>query len=770
MSDTALAPPALILPAGRRLPLSLILILVLVLAAIGATAYGHYQSQRHAAGQAAREQIKAIGDLKAAEITRWLGERRGDAEILFASPIGDALEAALADPVAFEARQKALSWIWSLIGNHGYSSVVLLNATGEAVVSVPQIDTPLTDKTWSYINRALYTRQVAFSDIYGDYSDGGIHLDFVVPLRVERDGAELAVGALLLRIDPRKFLFPLLQTWPTSSATGETMLVRREGDEVVYLNPPRHYQGGPLSLRHPLSGLHLLSVRALRGEQGEIDGLDYRGVEVLAAVRDIDNSPWHLVAKVDRREVEAPIWDNALKTAAIMSLLMLVALLLAWIVWRRQDEAAWRKMNEVLETQVRERTAQLLESQSRLEQQVRACQVAEAALGDSEERMRFALEAARMGVWEWDLKTQAFRFSPELEQWHGFAAGAFGGTYRHYLDSIHPEDREAVDEALNRAVREETDYDAQYRVVWPDGSCHWLEAKGRTRHDAQGRPLLMIGLCRDITERRRAEELVQEQQEQLAHMGRLSVAGEMAAILAHELRQPLAVIVNWAQMCQCLVQADTRRGSEISEALRQIVAQGQKAGEIIGRLRDFTRKTAAQRTAVDVNALIREVAVLANVDARRRGILLRFELAGGLPVVQADPVQIQQVLMNLIRNGIDALAEVEAQRRELVVRTTAAADGAIEVAVADRGPGLDDQMAERLFQPFYTTKASGTGLGLSISKSIVEAHGGTIWATPNSGHGVTFHFTVPGSAEEEDREAVPLAVQPLAQAAGGRGS
>lgn len=734
----------------RHPPRSLVLGLALTVVAIAALGYGYYRHQGQAAEQAAHAQIAAIGNLKADEIGRWLKERQGIANTLLASPLGMALSAALNDPGALEERDQALAWIWSLIGNYDYSAVVLLDADGRAVLSVPAVDMVLEPSTLAFVRRALSSARVVFSDLYDDH----VYLiDSIVPLLAERDGDKRAIGAVLLRIDPQRFLFPLLKTWPTPSASGETVLVRRENSDIVYLNPLRHGPQTPLELRLPLDRPGLPAALALRGEQGEISGLDYRGVEVLAAVRRIAESPWYLVAKIDRAEIEAPVRAEAVRIGAVMGLLMLLACLAAWALWRRQIETAWRGLNRLLEQRVRERTAALLHSRQQLERQVAACQSAEAALVESEQRMRFALEAARMGVWEWDLLTDRCHWSTDVEQIHGLAPGTFAGTFRAYLHCLQPQDRERVQQALARAARHGGECDLQYRALWPDGTLHWIEAKGRTRCEASGRAVHMTGLCRDITQRKQTEELAQHLQTELEHMDRLSVAGQMVAVLAHELRQPLTIIHNSVQAAQFLLEAG--RIAEATQSLKPALSQVANAGDIINRLRDFTRKSTPRSTAVDLNALIGEIATLVDIDARRRRVTLELDLHPDLPRVQADPVQIQQVLMNLMRNALDALDAAPRGERLLRVATAPAGGHGVAVVVADTGPGLAPEAAERLFQPFYTTKDSGTGLGLSISKSIVEAHGGRIWVTANPGGGAAFHFTLADEQAECDSTGEP---------------
>jgi C4-dicarboxylate-specific signal transduction histidine kinase len=219
--------------------------------------------------------------------------------------------------------------------------------------------------------------------------------------------------------------------------------------------------------------------------------------------------------------------------------------------------------------------------------------------------------------------------------------------------------------------------------------------------------------------------------------------GEMAAGLAHEINQPLAAIANYAQASQRFLKSPRRNDADVLEALEQINAQALRAGEVIRRLRNFVKNREVKREPVECNRLLDDLRTLAETDARLHNVRLRIEAAPNLPPLLADPIQLQQVVLNLVRNAIDAMAEAPEERREVVLSTHLRPEGYIEVIVSDRGAGLAPGAAEQLFHPFFTTKPTGTGLGLAISRSIVRAHGGRLWHTPNPASGAQFHFTLP---------------------------
>src|SRR5690606_12331940 len=224
---------------------------------------------------------------------------------------------------------------------------------------------------------------------------------------------------------------------------------------------------------------------------------------------------------------------------------------------------------------------------------------------------------------------------------------------------------------------------------------------------------------------------------------RISTMGEMAAGIAHEVNQPLAAIATYAQACQRLISTGDYSSEEMAEALAHIGAQALRAGEVIRRLRTFVKNRELRRELIEANRLLEDILTLAQTDARHNGVQIVVETASESPLVQADAVQIQQVILNLVRNSIDAMQGVPESRRQLTLRTRIDAEGDGECMVADRGAGIDPAVAAELFNPFFTTKPGGMGLGLSISRSIIRAHGGKLWCSPNPGGGARFFFTLP---------------------------
>jgi two-component system, LuxR family, sensor kinase FixL len=252
---------------------------------------------------------------------------------------------------------------------------------------------------------------------------------------------------------------------------------------------------------------------------------------------------------------------------------------------------------------------------------------------------------------------------------------------------------------------------------------------------------LFTGFVRDLTEHQHAEKRLQDLQSELLHVSRFSAMGQMSSTLAHELNQPLTAITNYVKACRRMMDAsDSKPSPKILETMDKAVAQAVRAGQIIRRMRDFIEKGQTDRTAEGINKVVEEASALALVGAKQENIRVNFQLAPESPPVWIDKIQIQQVVLNLVRNAMEAL--IHSPVRDLTIGTAASFDDMVEVTVSDTGPGLAPVVVANLFQPFVTTKPKGMGLGLSICRSIIDAHGGRLWASANPNGGITFHFTV----------------------------
>ncbi len=372
---------------------------------------------------------------------------------------------------------------------------------------------------------------------------------------------------------------------------------------------------------------------------------------------------------------------------------------------------------------------------------------AEEQVRRSEAELRLAQELANLGNYVVSLDGQsADYFSPQLRRIFGLPPDGPEVTRDDFFERyLHPSDRESVMQAFQRMQEGLDPIDIEYRVRLSGGELRHLHHIAQSVRDADTGHVKHIGTIHDVTDRRRAQDEARQLQERLTHFSRLSTMGEMAAGLAHEINQPLSAIASYAQAGRRLIAMPDSDQEDIIAALEQINVQALRAGEVIRRLRGFVKNRDVTREPVDCGRLVRDLLTLAEPDARLHNLRLRVETDGTLPTVHADPIQLQQVILNLVRNAIDAMTDVEEGRREVVIRTGTTEDGQAEIVVSDCGSGLSAEASENLFNPFFTTKAAGTGLGLAISRSIVRAHGGRLWHTANQDCGAKFHFTLPVS-------------------------
>jgi len=277
---------------------------------------------------------------------------------------------------------------------------------------------------------------------------------------------------------------------------------------------------------------------------------------------------------------------------------------------------------------------------------------------------------------------------------------------------------------------------------------HWYHVKEQAVPWVDGR-VVRLGIATDITGRKKTAEMTRRQEERFAHTARLITMGEMASTLAHELNQPLAAIANYCNGCIARMQAGAV-AEELLPVMQKAANQAERAGKVIARIRAFVKKSEPRRRATPVAVILEEALALIEIDAHRRGIRLSVEIAPGLPDVHADQIMIEQVLLNLARNGLDAMKDTQEEGRVLTVRARAGKGRFVEIAVIDRGHGIDKEDLERLFEPFFTTRDEGMGMGLPICRSIIEFHDGHLTARPGSEGGIIFTFTLP--IEETTRE------------------
>jgi PAS domain S-box-containing protein len=382
-----------------------------------------------------------------------------------------------------------------------------------------------------------------------------------------------------------------------------------------------------------------------------------------------------------------------------------------------------------------------------------AARQAEEALRRSENYLAEAQRLSHTGSWALVPGMREIRYmSEECYRLMGFDSHDGPLRFEVVLQRLHPDDQARIREVVETADREKSNFELDYRVVHPGGEIRDIHAVGHPVLSPSGDLVELVGTVIDITERKRAEEereRLREAQADLARVNRVTTMGELTASLAHEVNQPIGAAVTNASTCLRWLAGDTPNLEEARAAAMRVVTNGRRAAEIIGRVRQLFKKGGTERELLEVNEVVREMIVILQGEAARQNIVATMDLAEDLPQVLGDRVQLQQVMMNLIMNSIDAMKSVDGTR-ELAINSRLVENEEILVSVSDTGVGLPPQQADQIFNAFFTTKLHGTGMGLRISGTIVESHGGRLWAENNAPRGATFHFTLPTKIEAHE--------------------
>jgi PAS domain S-box-containing protein len=417
-----------------------------------------------------------------------------------------------------------------------------------------------------------------------------------------------------------------------------------------------------------------------------------------------------------------------------------VALLASWFSsWRRQIEAALRQARDQLEARVED-------------------------LRRSEAYLAEGQRLSHTGSWACNVSSGEVFWSREMFRILGLDPAENQPNLALVKEMIHPEDRDLFRQTVDRALRERQDFEIDHRIVLSDGSIKYVHRVGHPVLNESGEVREFYGVVADVTqqhearadlekayatlravvvERQQAQEAFSQAQAQLAYVNRVGTMAELTAFVAHEVNQPLAAVVTNANACERWLAGNAPNIEKARAALDRIVKAGMMASKVVARSRGLFQKRGSERRRLDVNEVIRETTDLLRHEVMRQGVSIETELASDLPPVVADRVQLEQVLLNLLMNGLDAIKASSEPSGELHIRSRRENSKEVLITVEDSGVGLNAELVEKVFIPFFTTKGHGLGMGLPISRSIVESHGGRLWAVPNPSRGATFQFTLP---------------------------
>jgi PAS domain S-box-containing protein len=364
---------------------------------------------------------------------------------------------------------------------------------------------------------------------------------------------------------------------------------------------------------------------------------------------------------------------------------------------------------------------------------------------EAQDVFRLAAEASHLGVWHWNEVTNTLTWDAAAREMFGVSADA-NITIDTFYRALHPDDVERVKHTWRWALELRLPYQIEFRTQRPDGTIRWGDARGRGSYDESGKPLSMAGVVFDITDRKEAELAAQRNREDLNHLSRVAAVGELAASIAHEVNQPLSGIISNAGAGRRLLDRGDVELRELQDLFDDIVADGRRAGDVIRGIQSMVKKDVPVRQRVNLNDLVINVARMVNPAAMLQSCEVETLLEPNLPPVEADPIQLQQVLLNLVINSFDAMRDTPLSSRKVVIVTKRNADDAIRASVRDYGVGISKEARDRIFDHFFTTKSQGLGMGLAIVRSIVESHGGTVGGENVEDGGAQFQFVLPVSA------------------------
>jgi PAS domain S-box-containing protein len=687
-------------PAFRRAPIVWFLILALGMYTVASLIEHRMRAEIRA--QALGE-LSSLAQLKVDQISAWRAERLADAAAIAAPPLDAAGLARLArgDPPPSLA-----AWYRAIQQRHLYADVLVISSRGAPLFSTSGAQPSLDPSTVDAAARALAGGHAVLSELHRSARDGRAYVDAAAPIP-----GSGGTAALVLRTDAET-LFPMLQAWPAGGPSVETVLVRRDGDEVLFLNELRHERGAALAKRVPLSLASSVSVQAVSGATGVREGLDYRGVRVLAEIRAVPDSTWHLVAKVDRDEIFAVERHLAWAAWAAMGAFLALGALLAWTWWRG------------------ERQARAAAEQASLDEALRYRAEVLANVHDA------VISTDRQG---------------RITSWNRAAERVYGWTETEALGRRVPDVLQTEHEAGKSAewmiaeVERHGRVELSVRHRHKGGAVVDVDAAIAVRRAADGTPLGYISVNRDVTERRRAETELKRAGERLSVANRMASVGTLAAGVAHEINNPLAYVISNLATASATAASLPEASAELRDALLDAREGAERVRRIVGELRTFSRPEEATSAPVDVRGVLDAAANLARHEIRHRARVVRSY--DEVPPVEANESRLAQAFLNLLVNAAQAIPEGRADANEIRLAVRPDRDR-VRVEVTDTGVGIAPEHVDRVFDPFFTTKpvGAGTGLGLSICHGIVSSHGGEIRVRSELGKGSTFTVILPATA------------------------
>lgn len=714
-----------LVPAAASRPVPAFATFAGLAAIVVGSGYLYFRAQEKQHRVEISRELTSIAEMKSAELHQYRLERIGDGLVFFHNAaFADLVNDLFDNPNDTGSRSLIHDWLDRVREHYKYDRLSLLDSLGHERVVVPESASPMSRVVEQETFEALREAEMDYVDFYRSEFDGRVYLDIVVPIigKMER-----RLGTLTLRIDPESQLYPMLRKWPVPSASGEARLVRREGRSAVILSDLRAHPEAPLNLRFPLDAQYSLAALAATGKRGVLEGLDYRGVASIAAVREVPDSPWLLLASMSQREAYQTLRQQMWTTIALVVAVLSTAGIAVGFTWRQQRARFYRAKYE----------AELERAWLR---DVLARSLNEVYIFDAESlRFSFVNEGAcrNLGYTAEELA----RMTP-LDIKPEFVAESFRATLR----PLRKGDRELVVFETVHRRKDGSEYPVEVHLQYLPGA---------------GRPVY-LAMVNDISERQQVEA-------QLRQAQKMEAVGRLAGGVAHDFNNQVFVINGY---CELLL-AEAAGRPEFEVPLAEIKKASERAAALTAQLLAFSRKQVLQPRVLDLDS---EIAGIETMLRRLMGERIEVQFIPGaeLATVRVDPTQFQQVVMNLVVNSRDAMPDggkltiatrnVDLDAEYVQTHPEATAGPHVMVSISDTGHGMDRETLSHLFEPFFTTKepGKGTGLGLATAYGIAKQSGGHITAYSELNRGATFRVYLPRVSETADTSGGETPTVPIA--------
>jgi len=696
-----------------KTPWTLILVFLFLACAIGAAGYLSYVHQKQAIKREKQKDLLSVAGLTSRIIAEWVEERTNDSRVIYDNPLLISLVTRWIPGTSSspEIEREIRQWMTNRKQFYRYERILFLDPRGNPLVSVPQDPGfHVTKRQRAQTARAAASGALLTPEMYRDAESGRIRIETFIPLMARDSGSSRCLGVILIGMDPGRVLYPLVRSWPTASRTAETLLVRREGDAVLYLGGPRHLPDTALTLIRPLSDRRLVESMAALGREGIVEGTDYRGTPVLAAVRKIPGSPWLLLVKVDAEEIYAPMREKARLFDILATTLILVAGVIVFLLWRQAQLGFFRRLYE--------------------------SEREHAALS---ERYEILTRYANDSILLLDERGRIVEANERAVASYGYPREELFGLTIHDLRALEeyqlPENRTEMSNSREGVVFETLHVrkggasfpvEVSSRMVWICGDWFYqsiirdISERKNIEIQLQLKQQELERLNRTLEERVRQEVARNREKDHLMiQQGRLAAMGEMIGNIAHQWRQPLNVV---GLLVQSLPEYH-HRGELSRECLEETVGQAMEVITHMSQTMDDFRnffKPDREKKEFHFREVMGKSLSFLRPHLRYHNIEVTIEISDGLRV-RGYPNEYSQVLINILGNAKDVFLERGTRDPVIAIRAFEK-DGRSVVTVTDNGGGVSQDIVSRIFDPYFTTKQTGegTGLGLYMSKTIIE--------------------------------------------------